>query len=259
MEKTILITGSTDGLGLQTAQKFLSLGHEVILHGRNPSKLEDIKNRLALEGFAADLANFEDVKNLAEQIKKKYKKIDVLINNAGIYKTQNPITKDDLDVRFAVNTLAPYILTKELKELFSKTSRVVNLSSAAQAPVLMEALAGKIRLNDSEAYAQSKLALTMWSFYLSKEYEKDLEAIIAVNPASFLGSKMVKEAYGMEGKDINIGVDILIKASLSKEFANANGKYFDNDLRVFTNPHNFALDEQNIKELIITFEDILSH
>jgi len=259
MRKTILITGSTDGLGLQTAQKLVSLGHEVIIHGRTLTKVEDIKTKLGVDGFLCDLSNLEDVKNFALEVKKKYKKIDVLINNAGIYKTPTPITKDGLDVRFVVNALAPYVLTKQLKELFIKTSRVVNLSSAAQAPVLQEALKGNIELNHSEAYAQSKLALTMWSFYLASKYKEDLEAIIAVNPASFLGSKMVKEAYGMEGKDISIGVDILVKASLDEEFKTANGKYFDNDIGSFRDAHPYALDESNIEKLIETLEDILSH
>lgn len=257
MKKTILITGSTDGLGLQTAQKLMSLGHEVIIHGRTLKKVEDVKSKLGVDGFVCDLSNIKDVKNFALKIKKKYKKIDVLINNAGVYKTSTPITKDGLDVRFVVNTIAPYVLTKHLKELFIKTSRVVNLSSAAQAAVLKEALKGAIELNHSEAYAQSKLALTMWSFYLASKYKEDLEAIIAVNPASFLGSKMVKEAYGIEGKDINIGVNILVKASLDEEFKNANGKYFDNDKNSFLNPHPYALESENIKKLIETLDNVL--
>jgi len=257
MQKTILITGSTDGIGFLTAKRLHEEGHKVIVHGRNPKKVEEVVNTLGdVDSYVADLSNVDEVKSFIQELKQNYTKIDVLINNAGIYKTLEPITKDGFDVRFVVNTIAPYLLTKELIDLFDKNSRVVSLSSAAQASVDLEAVKGNIRLNDSEAYAQSKLALTMWSNYLAKKYEDKIQTIVAVNPASFLASKMVKEAYGVSGNDINIGVDILCRASLSDEFANANGKYFDNDRGIFTNPHFDALNSQKCEDLVKTIENI---
>lgn len=260
MKKTILITGSTDGIGLETAKKLISLGHKVLIHGRNLSKLQDVQKLLGgeVESYLADLSSFDDIKKLANDIKSKHKKIDVLINNAGVYKTSNPITKDGLDVRYMVNTIAPYLLTKELLECLDTNSRVVNLSSAAQAPVNLEALKGGVPLGDGEAYAQSKLAITMWTNYLAKRYKQKIGVIVSVNPASFLGSKMVKEAYGMSGKDINIGVDILIRASLSDEFKDESGKYFDNDIGEFTDPYIDALDMKKCESVVDTIEEILS-
>ena len=87
----------------------------------------------------------------------------MLINNAGVYKTPDPVTQDGLDVRFVVNTIAPYLLTQRLLPAMRPSGRVVNVTSAAQVPVNLEALAGRVRLDDMAAYAQSKLGLVMWS------------------------------------------------------------------------------------------------
>ena len=101
---------------------------------------------------------------------------------------------------------------------------------------------------DGPVYAQSKLALTMWSIHLAHQLGDQGPLIIPVNPASFLGSKLVKDAYGLEGNDLGIGADILCRAALSEEFSNASGKYFDNDSGLFKDPHADALDaEKNHK------------
>ena len=81
--------------------------------------------------------------------------------------------------------------------------------------------------------------------------------IVSINPKSLLGSKMVKEAYGIDGGDINIGADILIRASLSDEFSNANGKYFDNDIAQFALPHLDATNMDKCKSLVLVIEEIL--
>ena len=169
----------------------------------------------------------------------------------------NPLTPEGLDLRFVVNTIAPYLLTQQLLPKMSSAGRVVNLSSAAQAPVDIEALYGRRRLDDSQAYAQSKLALTMWSRDLAVSLGDQGPAIIAVNPGSFLGSKMVKEAYGSEGKDLNIGANVLTRVALDDEFASASGKYFDNDSGRFASPHPDALDPHKMKEIVGAVEAIL--
>lgn len=259
MEKTILITGSTDGIGLELAKKLCKKGHKVLIHGRDLSKLKMVKQLLdeKVETYLADLSDFEDIQKMINEIKSRHSKLDLLINNAGVYKTTDTITKDGLDIRFMVNTIAPYLLTKELLPLLDKTSRVINLSSAAQAPVNLEALKGNVSLGDGEAYAQSKLAITMWTNYMAHQYKEHFGVMVSINPASFLGSKMVKEAYGIDGKDLNIGVDILLRASLSDKFQDANGKYFDNDIEQFSSPYPDALDISKCKQLVETIEKIL--
>ena len=214
MPKTILITGSTDGIGLETAKMLASQGHTILLHGRNPEKLEAARKALIALGvdnhpetYAADLSRMADVEALANAVAEKHPKLDVLINNAGIY-TPGSQTHDGLDVRFAVNTLAPYLLTQRLRSKLGASGRVINVSSAAQSPVDPRALAGHTSLPDGPAYAQSKLALTMWSRHLALNDPGDGPAIIAVNPGSMLGSKMVKETFGVAGGDIGIGAEI---------------------------------------------------
>lgn len=264
MQKTILVTGSTDGIGLEAARMLHALGHNVLLHGRSRSKLENAEKALSLEqgdgrieGYLADLSRMDDVEALAAAVTENHPQLDALINNAGILKTPDPMTGDGLDVRFVVNTLAPYLLTRRLLPCLGATGRVVNLSSAAQAPVDLEAMAGRTRLADMEAYAQSKLAITAWSRVMAQTLEGG-PAIIAVNPGSLLGSKMVKEGFGVAGGDIRIGADILTRAVLAEEFATASGQYFDNDKGQFGPPHPDALDPRRSEEIVRAIETILA-
>ena len=265
MQKTILITGSTDGIGLETARMLFSKGHSVLLHGRNLAKLKDVENTLGVlpdggrvETYVADLSRMAEVKPFAKEVAEKHETLDVLINNAGVYSAPDPITPDGLDVRFAVNTIAPYLLTQQLLPLLGSSARVVNLSSAAQSPVDPNAVAGQVRLADSAAYAQSKLALTMWSRSLALALKDDGPAVIAVNPGSMLGSKMVKEAFGVAGGDIRIGAEILCRAALADEFAGASGQYYDNDSGQFAPPHPDALDAPKCAEIVRVIETVLA-
>ena len=264
MSKTILITGSTDGIGLETAKLLVSQGHTVLLHGRTPTKLEDVEKTLSalpgggrVERYVADLSRISDVEALAKAVTDKHETLDVLINNAGVLKISDPITSDGLDARFVVNTLAPYLLTRRLLPLLGNEGRVVNLSSAAQAPVNAEALAGRVKLDDMAAYSQSKLAITMWTRVMAEEL-KDGPVIVAVNPGSLLASKMVKQGFGVEGNDLSIGVDILTRAALSDEFAGSSGKYFDNDSGRFALPHQDALDQGKSETIVRSIEDALA-
>ena len=265
MGKRILLTGATDGIGLATAKKLISLGHRVLLHGRNADKLDNVEKLLKssfdnaqTESYVADLSEMSEVEKFADAVSRNHDNLDVLINNAGVFVVPNPVTAEGLDLRFVVNTIAPYLLTKRLLPLLVEDGRVINLSSAAQATVDVDALAGKRRLDAGEAYAQSKLALTMWSRHLAKSLGGQEPAIVAVNPGSMLGSKMVKEAYGSDGKDISIGANILARAALEDEFASASGQYFDNDSGRFASPHHDALDASKTAEIVKAIEAALA-
>ncbi|MEM6934461.1 MAG: SDR family NAD(P)-dependent oxidoreductase, partial [Pseudomonadota bacterium] len=189
MQRTILITGSTDGIGLEAAKMLAAAGHEVLLHGRSRAKLDAAAQTIAeqsrregIETFVADLARLDDVKRLVGQIVERSAPLDVLINNAGILKAPEPITASGMDIRFVVNTLAPYLLAKQLMPVMNPDGRIVNVSSAAQASVQPEAMMGRTQVGDMAAYAQSKLALTMWSRQMAEEIGPDGPAVIAVNP-----------------------------------------------------------------------------
>ena len=266
MTKTILITGSTDGIGLEAAKSLYSQGHHILLHGRSDTKLKAAEKALSelsadgrVESYLADLSRMADVETLGEAIVANHEQLDVVINNAGVFRTADTFTDDDLDIRFAVNTFAPYLLTQRLLPLLGPGARVVNLSSAAQSPVNLEALAGRARISDQlNAYAQSKLALTMWSRTMADSQKENGLVFVAVNPGSLLATKMVKEGFGMSGNDTRIGADILVRAALSDEFAEASGLYFDNDKGRFASPHPDALDPQKCQEVIGIIEAVLN-
>lgn len=265
MQKTILITGSTDGIGLEAAKALYSQGHHVLLHGRNPTKLEAAEKAISelsgdgrVESYLADLSRIADVEALGQAIAENHDQLDVVINNAGVFRTTDTYTSGGLDIRFAVNTFAPYLLTQRLLPLLGPAARVVNLSSAAQSPVDLEALAGRTKIPDQlNAYAQSKLALTMWSRSMAHSHKDNGPVFIAVNPGSLLATKMVKEGFGVAGNDIRIGADILVRAALSSEFADASGEYFDNDLGQFSSPHPDALDPQKCQDVVRVIETFL--
>lgn len=261
MTKTILITGATDGIGLEAAKILVEQGHHVLLHGRNRERLSQLEGMLAdiagsgsYESYLADLSRMDEVEKLANQIIAKHDTLDVLINNAGVLKTASPITPEGLDVRFVVNTFAPYLLTQRLLPLMAQTGRVVNLSSAAQSPVNLEAMAGGIQLQDMDAYAQSKLAITMWSRHMALSLGDKGPMVVAVNPGSLLATKMVKKGFNIDGKDVGIGADILVRAALSDEFSTASGQYFDNDSGQFAPPHADGLDQRKCLEVVKALE-----
>ncbi len=263
--KNILITGATDGIGFETVKMLAEQGHHLMLHGRNREKLERVKSEvleinptIAVSVYQADFSKLSSVREMADSILQEGKKIDVLINNAGLFVVDQDemMSQERYDVRFSVNTIAPYILTKRLLPIMSGGSRVVNLSSAAQVPLDLESLMDHQPFTHDAAYAQSKLAIIMWGLELAKNYPNG-PMVVAVNPKSFLGSKMVKKAYGRTGYDLEIGADILCRAALSEEFADANGAYYDNDYGVFGTPHSAVLDEDYRMKLVAFLDSLV--
>ncbi|SHK20770.1 Short-chain dehydrogenase [Maribacter aquivivus] len=253
--KHILITGSTDGIGKLLALHLAKEGHFVAIHGRSDAKLaatlKEIKQQSNNEnviGFLADFSDLNAVKKMAEEVAEKMPVIDVLVNNAGVFKAKIDTAANGVDVRLVVNYLAPYQFTNAVLPLLKKADapRIVNLSSAAQSPVSLNALQGGISLGANDAYAQSKLALTMWSFYLAKQ-EPSI-SVIAVNPGSLLDTKMAKEAYGQHWSPAEKGVDILYDLAMTDSAE--TGKYFDNDKGNYAQAHPDAYDAKKIEELL---------
>lgn len=257
--KTLLLTGATDGIGLETARRLTGMGHRVLLHGRNASRLDEVRRSLSEQGevevFMADLSRLSDVDALADAVLEREPSLDVLINNAGVFRVPDPVTSDGLDVRFMVNTIAPYHLTRRLWKRLGVDGRVVNLSSAAQAPVDVNALKGGAGLEAMSAYAQSKLAITQWTLAMARQ--ADAPVMLAVNPGSLLASKMVKQGFGVEGKSLAIGAEVLCRAALDEAFAERSGQYFDNDVGDFAAPHPDALKAARRDAVVEAIESVI--
>lgn len=255
--KHIFITGTTDGIGKLAAVRFAKEGHTLYLHGRNADKLRALSSQIKAETnnlnifeYVADFSDLESVKAMAELIKNELSQIDILINNAGVFISSNIRNEAGLDMRFVVNYLAPFIITNALTPLLKKgtEARIINLSSAAQASVSHEALFGKVDLTLNESYAQSKLALTMWSFHLAKALKGI--TVIAVNPGSLLNTKMANEAYGEYWSPAEKGSDIIYDIAISETHKEITGKYYDNDNGLYANAHPDAYNPTLIQEVI---------
>lgn len=262
--KTVLITGSTDGIGKLAALKLAEDRHEVILHGRNSEKLattiSEIREQAPsykVSGVLSDLSDFASIDTMISELLTKHPKIDVLINNAGVFKSAKEQNDAGLELRFAVNYLAPIILTNGLLPMVkaSTAPRILNVSSAAQETVSLKALQGREAISSQSGYAQSKLALTMWSFDFSKQHP-DISTV-AVNPGSLLNTKMVQEAYGRYWSSADKGADILYQLAVADKYSDCNGKYFDNDKGAFNEAHPDAYDPDKIEKLMATTDDFL--
>lgn len=263
--KNILITGSTDGIGKLAAIDFALKGHRVYIHGRSQGKVDstiaEIKSASKnnnIDGFVADFADLDQVKEMAKKINQQIDVVDVLINNAGVFKSKTSECKQRYDLRFTVNYLAPYLLTNQIISLIEKSedARIINLSSAAQSNINMEAMLGKQAVGENEAYAQSKLAITMWSVHLSKLYPN--QTVIAVNPGSLLNTKMANEAYGQHWSPANKGSNIIIDLALSEDHKNKTGQYFDNDSGAYALAHSDVYHPEKVQQLISYTKQILN-
>lgn len=267
MKKTILITGATDGIGLQAAQKLAEYGHTLLIHGRNPKKIKQVKALFAktkgkVYTYQADFSDLAQVKKMAAEVKAQHSAIDVVINNAGVLKSSLEAKADavhetdKIDIRFRVNTLAPYILTRLLMSRLSDPARVVNIASAAQAPFDLAFLQGKTYSNAMQAYSESKLALIAWTFHLAERAQQGVQ-FMAINPGSLLATKMVRDGFGLEGKDASIGSNLLVETALGESFSAANGLYFDNDIPAFAKPNEAALNSKNQAALVEALNSFL--
>ena len=259
MGKTILITGSTDGIGLEAAKLLVSCGHKILVHGRSTAKLERTRDILltiaptaSIHIYHADLSLLKNVEQLANEILETHMALDVLINNAGVYCHSNPHTSEGLDARFMVNTIAPYLLTEKLARLLGPSGRVINVSAASQTTVDVVNVFAFKGLSSKAAYEQSKMALTMWGFNRAAEFvKKHGPSIITVVPGSKLATKLLQDAKSEDKEDIGVGANVLARAATSDEFDGTRGKYFDNSVGGFCRPHQDVFDRSKMATLLL--------
>lgn len=258
--KTIFVTGATEGLGLETAKNLVLARHTVLLHGSSRTRLQQVADSLsALPGarsvycYSANLCDLEQVEELASSLLRDHERLDVLINNAS---TVDDATsgRPGLDARFLVNTIAPYRLSLRLLKRLGEGGRIVNVSSSAKNSVDLRALAGARKLSDVEAYAQSKLALTMWSRHLARTVGRRGPVILSVNP----NPASAKSALDRGRTHVPERSATLVRAALSSDFSDASGLYFDSGRRCFSSPHPDAYDPHLCAEIVCVMEQLVT-
>ena len=240
--KTVLVTGSTDGVGRQTAVDLAALGATVLVHGRDPGRgaatLAAARAAASAAGSAsqpvlclADLSSRHGVRALAAEVRRHCERLDVLVNNAGIFAPRRVITADGLELTFAVNVAAPFLLTRELLPLLlaAAPARIVNLSSTAH-------WSGEMQWDDLQlervydpyvAYDQSKLAMTLLTFELAHRLRGSGVSAVCLDPGN-VDTRMLRMGWpDLEGIDLVAGAATSVALASSPEVARLTGVYYE--------------------------------
>jgi NAD(P)-dependent dehydrogenase (short-subunit alcohol dehydrogenase family) len=238
-DRTVLVTGSTDGIGLLLAQRLAEDGAHVIVHGRREDRcsraMEQIASRhpdARLSQVVIDLAELAQVATAHERIAALTDSLDLLVNNAGVgpgkLGQQREESADGHELRYAVNVLAPFVLTHQALPLLQRaeSARVVNVASAAQSEIDFDDIMLKTDFDCRRAYAQSKLAVIMFTFDLAERLKADGITAVAAHPGTHLDTKMVREAHGSARGPAEQGADNLLRVATDPRFAGATGVYF---------------------------------
>lgn len=253
--RVALVTGSTDGIGRQTARQLAAKGLHVIVHGRSKAKvdatiaaLRDELPGAELEGVAFDVGRLADVRRGAELVLGLAPKLHVLVNNAGIFSSERIVTSDSLEGTFAVNYLGPFLLTELLGPRLTDSaeeqpSRVINISSVAHTR-------GRIHFDDLTlaaswtgyaAYAQSKLAQVMHALTLADRHEPTKLLAYSLHPG-VVGTKLLRQGFGpIAGTTPDAGAktSVMLASGIAEDAP--SGSYFSDG--VATPPASAARDE----------------
>ncbi|HKS43787.1 MAG TPA: SDR family NAD(P)-dependent oxidoreductase [Amycolatopsis sp.] len=234
---TILITGATNGLGAYLATQLVKAGEDVVAHGRNPERLRRLSEELGVSTVQADLTDLSQVDRLADEISGRFDRLDVLVNNAGIGTGPDPSRReesaDGIELRFAVNYLAGYHLTRRLVPLLtaSAPSRVVNVSSAGQQAIDFADPQLTKSYDGGRAYRQSKLAQIMFTIDLAGELREAGVTVNALHPATLMPTTMVREAGRRVMSTLDEGGSAVLRLITDPEPAPVTGAYFDGTAR----------------------------
>jgi NAD(P)-dependent dehydrogenase (short-subunit alcohol dehydrogenase family) len=236
--KTVLITGSTDGVGRLVAKKLGEARARVLVHGRNKERGEQVVRDIRQSGgiaepLLADLGSLAEVRKLAETVSKKTDRLDLLINNAGVG-TGGPGGKrqtsaDGHELRFAVNYLAGFLLTRLLLPLIRRSTpaRIVNVASGGQQPIDFSDVMLTHGYSGTRAYCQSKLAQIMFTIDLARELEGSGIIVNCLHPATYMDTTMVRQARVTPWSTVEQGAEAILKLAVSPELEGKSGLYFD--------------------------------
>ncbi|KAL0047483.1 hypothetical protein WJX82_004625 [Trebouxia sp. C0006] len=220
--KTYLVTGSTDGIGRHTASKLAAAGTNVLVHGRTMEKVTTTKRDLTKGGkissYTYNLASLSQIRKFAEAIKAEHNNIDVLINNAGVFETQRSLSEDGYEMTWAINVLAPFLLTSLLKDVV--TDRIVNVSSiSAGSSIDFDNLQQEKGFSSHNSYSLSKLASMMFTCDLAEHMKPKGVTVNCLDPGT-VNTKMLIAGWGACGidvKDANYEYKLATDPSLAKE------------------------------------------
>jgi NAD(P)-dependent dehydrogenase (short-subunit alcohol dehydrogenase family) len=240
-ESTILVTGATDGLGRALATELAGAGATVLLHGRDDARgeatLREIREATGNDTprwYRADLASLEDVRGLAERIRAEHARLDVLVNNAGIGTVEagddrRVESADGYELRFAVNYLAPFLLTRLLLPTLveSAPARIVNVSSAGQAPIDFDDVMLERGYDGLRAYRQSKLGLVMLTLDLAADLGDSGVTANCLHPGTYMPTKMVLAAGTTPIDSLETGVRATMRLVADPELDDVSGRYFN--------------------------------
>jgi NAD(P)-dependent dehydrogenase (short-subunit alcohol dehydrogenase family) len=237
-DTVVLVTGATDGLGRGVAQDLARRGARLMLHGRSRERLDAVARELGPDArvstHLADLASLDEVRALADDVRRSTGELHVLINNAGIGggprgEDTREESRDGHELRFAVNYLAGFLLTLRLVPLLrsSAPARIVNVASLGQAPIDFDDVMLRRGYSGGRAYSESKLAQISFGFELAERLRADGVTVNSLHPATYMPTKMVLESVGRSQDTLEEGVDATVRLAVSPELEGVTGRFFD--------------------------------
>ena len=237
--KTVLITGSTDGVGRYVAAKLAVAGAKVLIHGRDASRARALEEEIKRERgrapsfFQADLSSLAETATLAHAIRGECQRLDVLVSNAGIGSMNGGPTRqtshDGHELRFAVNYLAGFALVHHLLPLLKAAapSRIVNVASLGQHPIDFDDVMITRNYSGSRAYAQSKLAQIMFTIDLAEELKGSGVTVNALHPATYMNTTMVREGGIAPISTVEEGGAAILHLVSGDDVAGKSGLFFN--------------------------------
>jgi NAD(P)-dependent dehydrogenase (short-subunit alcohol dehydrogenase family) len=245
--KTVLITGGTGGIGRATAIRLASMGGRVGITGRDLGRAQRAAAEIASESghgvvdaFAADMSSQTEVRRLADEVLAAYPRLDVLINNVGGFWSHRHTTADGLEHTFALNHLAPFLLTSLLLDrlIASAPARVVSVSSGAQSmgKIDFDDLMGERKYSGQRAYNQSKLANVMFTYELARRLAGTGVTVTALHPGLTNTSFSAEDPARVFAPLVKVmrpfmkkpgrGADTSVYLASSPEVEGISGRYF---------------------------------
>jgi NAD(P)-dependent dehydrogenase (short-subunit alcohol dehydrogenase family) len=239
-DKVVFITGSTDGIGKQTASELAEMGATVLVHARSADR-----GRVALASlmravpggkfdiYIADFNSLGAVRNMADEVRKNYQKLDVLINNAATYQEARILTEDGNEMTFQVNHLSHFLLTHLFLDLLknSDKGRIINVSSVVHqsARLGLQNLQGEEYFDGYNAYSCSKLENMLFAMSLARKLEREKITVNALHPG-VINTKLLQAAThgGLQGETVNAGAATSVYLASSPDVDTVSGKYFMN-------------------------------